>query len=66
MRSMSAASSRISPSVGAIVTMAVTRNATMLMPRISGSKNAVALAPVPIAAIPPPTTGRTLSAAMPV
>ena len=64
MRSISAASSRISSSAGAIVTMAVTRNATMLIPRISGSKNAVA--PAPIAAIPPPTAGCTLSAAIPV
>jgi hypothetical protein len=64
MRSISAASSRISSSAGAIVTMAVTRNATMLIPRISGSKNAVAPAPAPIAA--PPTAGCTLSAAIPV
>jgi hypothetical protein len=53
IRSISAASSRISSAVGAIVTIAVTRNVTMLMPRISGSRNEVGLAPAPMASIPP-------------
>jgi hypothetical protein len=67
MRSIRARSSRISASVGARVTTAVTRKARMLMPRMSGSRNEVAPAPAPMADIPPPgPAARTRSAAMPV
>jgi hypothetical protein len=47
MRSISAASSRISASVGARVTIAVTKKVRMMMPRMSGSGKASALAPLP-------------------
>ena len=66
MRSIRAASSRISSAVGASVTTAVTRNVRMLMPRISGSRNDVAPTPLPMDSMPPRGAESTCSAAMPV
>jgi hypothetical protein len=67
-RLIRAASSLISASVGASVMTAVTRNASVLMPRMSGSRNAVALAPPPPMACIPPPGGAVVTrmAAMPV